>query len=173
MARSDRTNQPAGNAPEVANLGIVRPPLVYLASIVAGLALQFFWPLRLLPPRLSLPLGAIAIVVAVALFVVAARSFRAAGTPVTEPAHHDHRPHRALPLQPESHLPGVLPAPARDRPLGQQRLAAAHADPGGAAHVTGGDSQGRGVPGGALPGGVPALQEVRAAMVVGSMPLSV
>jgi protein-S-isoprenylcysteine O-methyltransferase Ste14 len=68
--------------PESANRGMVRPPLVYLASIVAGLALEFFWPLRLVPPRLSLPLGAAAIVAAVALFIVAARSFRAAGTPV-------------------------------------------------------------------------------------------
>ena len=68
--------------PESANPGMVRPPQVYLASIVAGLALQFFWPLRLVPPRLSLPLGAAAIVGAVVLFVTAVRSFRAAGTPV-------------------------------------------------------------------------------------------
>jgi protein-S-isoprenylcysteine O-methyltransferase Ste14 len=61
---------------------MVRPPPVYLTSIVAGLALQFFWPLRLVPPRWSLPLGAAAVVLAVALFVTSVRSFRAAGTPV-------------------------------------------------------------------------------------------
>jgi protein-S-isoprenylcysteine O-methyltransferase Ste14 len=72
----------SGNAPEAANLGMVRPPVVYLFSIVAGLVLEFFWPLRLIAPRLSLPLGAVAVAVAVALFIVAARTFQAAGTPV-------------------------------------------------------------------------------------------
>src|SRR4051812_11866432 len=61
---------------------MVRPPPVYLTSIVAGLALQVFWRLRLVPPRLNLPLGAAAIVAAIALFITAVRTFRAAGTPV-------------------------------------------------------------------------------------------
>src|SRR5262245_66617349 len=82
MARSDRSDQQAGNAPEVANLGIVRPPLVYLASIAAGLAIHLAWPLRLVPPGVSAPLGAAAIAVAVVVFAVAVRSFRVAGTPV-------------------------------------------------------------------------------------------
>jgi protein-S-isoprenylcysteine O-methyltransferase Ste14 len=76
---------PASRSPEIpesANPGMLRPPPIYLTSIVAGLALEFFWPLRLVPPGLSLPLGAAAIVVALALFVTAVRTFRAAGTPV-------------------------------------------------------------------------------------------
>jgi len=79
MAPSSRSTQETS---DVANPGVVRPPPVYLTSILAGLALQFFWPLRLVPPRLSLPLGAAAIVAAVALFITAVRTFRAAGTPV-------------------------------------------------------------------------------------------
>jgi protein-S-isoprenylcysteine O-methyltransferase Ste14 len=71
-----------GNGPEVANLGSVRPPLIYLVSIAAGLAIHLAWPLRLVPPRLSAPLGATAITVAIALFLGAVRSFRVAGTPV-------------------------------------------------------------------------------------------
>lgn len=68
--------------PEVANLGIVRPPLVYLSAIVLGLVLHFLWPARLMPPAVSAPLGATLIVAAVALFVSAVRTFRSAGTPV-------------------------------------------------------------------------------------------
>jgi protein-S-isoprenylcysteine O-methyltransferase Ste14 len=82
MARTNRSNQQAGSAPQVANLGIVRPPLVYLASIAAGLALHLAWPLKLVPRGVSVPLGATAIVIAFGLFIVAVRSFRAAGTPV-------------------------------------------------------------------------------------------
>lgn len=69
-------------SPESANPGMVRPPPVYLASIVAGLALHLAWPIRLVPPRVGLPLGVAAIAVAVALFITAVRTFRAAGTPV-------------------------------------------------------------------------------------------
>ena len=68
--------------PEVANLGIVRPPLVYLSAIVLGLVLHFLWPARLMPPAVSAPLGATLIVAAVALFVSAVRTFHSAGTPV-------------------------------------------------------------------------------------------
>jgi protein-S-isoprenylcysteine O-methyltransferase Ste14 len=79
---SGRSDQQTRNGPEAANLGIVRPPVVYLASIAAGLAIHLGWPLRLVPPGLSVPLGAATIAVAVVLFVAAVRSFRVAGTPV-------------------------------------------------------------------------------------------
>jgi protein-S-isoprenylcysteine O-methyltransferase Ste14 len=71
-----------GDRPEVANLGIVRPPLVYLTSIAAGLLLHSVWPQRLVPPGLNLPLGVAIVAAAVVLFVAAVRTFRAAGTPV-------------------------------------------------------------------------------------------
>jgi protein-S-isoprenylcysteine O-methyltransferase Ste14 len=76
------TGPQPGSVPTVANLGIVRPPLVYLASIAAGLALHLAWPIRVVPPGLSVPLGAAATAVAIGLFVVSVRRFRLAGTPV-------------------------------------------------------------------------------------------
>jgi protein-S-isoprenylcysteine O-methyltransferase Ste14 len=67
---------------EVANLGIVRPPLVYLGAIALGLLLHCAWPVRLVSDGVSMPLGATVVLVAVALFVYAVRTFRTAGTPV-------------------------------------------------------------------------------------------
>lgn len=68
--------------PEAANLGIVRPPLVYLAAIVTGSVLEFASPLPFLPPPLATPLGRVLVVVAVVLFSYSVRTFRTAGTPV-------------------------------------------------------------------------------------------
>ena len=67
---------------EVANLGIVRPPFVYLGAIVFGVLLHFALPVRLAPRAVSVPLGSTAVLVAVALFLYAVRTFRTAGTPV-------------------------------------------------------------------------------------------
>ncbi len=69
-------------APEVPNLGLIRPPLVYLASLVTGVALQFAKPLPFLPPTLNVTLGASLVGVAIALFLYSVTKFRAAGTPV-------------------------------------------------------------------------------------------
>jgi protein-S-isoprenylcysteine O-methyltransferase Ste14 len=66
----------------VANLGIVRPPLVYLATIVTGSLLELAWPSAFLPRGFALPLGSALVVAAVALFVYSVGRFRAAGTPV-------------------------------------------------------------------------------------------
>jgi protein-S-isoprenylcysteine O-methyltransferase Ste14 len=71
-----------GMAPEVANLGILRPPVVYLGAIALGLLLHFAWPVGLVSRAVSLPLGGTAVLVAVALFLSAVRTFRTAGTPV-------------------------------------------------------------------------------------------
>jgi protein-S-isoprenylcysteine O-methyltransferase Ste14 len=70
---------------DVANPGLVRPPLVYLGAIALGLVIHFLWPGRLVPPSVSTPIGAIFTLVAVALFLSAVRTFRAAGTPI--PSH--------------------------------------------------------------------------------------
>jgi len=67
---------------EVANVGIVRPPLVFLSSIVTGLVLEFVWPMPFLPRLLSAPIGSSFVVVAVVLFSFSVRKFQAAGTPV-------------------------------------------------------------------------------------------
>jgi protein-S-isoprenylcysteine O-methyltransferase Ste14 len=56
--------------------------LVYLSSIALGLVLHFLWPARVVPPSISTPAGAIVTVLAIALFVSAVRTLRAAGTPV-------------------------------------------------------------------------------------------
>jgi protein-S-isoprenylcysteine O-methyltransferase Ste14 len=66
----------------VANLGLVRPPFVYVGSMALGLVLHLLWPVRLVPLSVSTPVGAIVMVLAIALFVSAVRTLRAAGTPI-------------------------------------------------------------------------------------------
>jgi protein-S-isoprenylcysteine O-methyltransferase Ste14 len=68
--------------PEAANLGIARPPVVYLGSILLGVMLHFAWPISLLPRGVSPLLGALLVLLAIGLFLSAVRTFRAAGTPV-------------------------------------------------------------------------------------------
>src|SRR6184192_1910060 len=72
----------ADPVPDAANLGLVRPPLVYLGSILLGLLLQFAWPLPLVRHPVGAPIGAGVVLMAVGLFVAAVRTLRAAGTPV-------------------------------------------------------------------------------------------
>ena len=67
---------------DVANLGLIRPPLVYLSSIGLGLLLHWLWGVALLPAAISLPAGVVLVLVAVALFIASVRTFRQAGTPV-------------------------------------------------------------------------------------------
>lgn len=69
------------SAPSVANLGRVRPPVVYLGSIALGLGIHGAWPARWLPDPVG-ALGALATLVAVALFAWSVRTFRGAGTPI-------------------------------------------------------------------------------------------
>jgi protein-S-isoprenylcysteine O-methyltransferase Ste14 len=66
----------------VANVGLVRPPFVYLGSIGLGLLVHWFWPVELLPDSVGVPIGATALLVAGALFISAVRTLRKAGTPV-------------------------------------------------------------------------------------------
>jgi protein-S-isoprenylcysteine O-methyltransferase Ste14 len=68
--------------PAAANLGRVRPPLVYLGAIALGIVIHFFWPVHVVPRSLGTTVGVILTAVAVTLFVSAVRTFRAAGTPV-------------------------------------------------------------------------------------------
>jgi protein-S-isoprenylcysteine O-methyltransferase Ste14 len=67
---------------EVANVGVIRPPFVYLGSIGLGLLVHGLWPMQLLPPSLGVPLGAMVVLAAGALFISAVRTLRKAGTPV-------------------------------------------------------------------------------------------
>jgi len=90
MERSPRESKEAAHQdhgpstamPEVANLGIVRPPLVYLATIVTGSVLEFAWPTAFIPRGFAAPVGSALVVAAVMLFFYSVAKFRAAGTPV-------------------------------------------------------------------------------------------
>jgi protein-S-isoprenylcysteine O-methyltransferase Ste14 len=83
MARDDRREKAeTGRVPEGANLGIMRPPLVYLGAMALGLLLHVTWPVRLVSRAVSGPLGGTAALVAIALFFSAVHTFRTAGTPV-------------------------------------------------------------------------------------------
>jgi protein-S-isoprenylcysteine O-methyltransferase Ste14 len=72
----------AQNTADVANLGLIRPPFVYLGSIGLGLLIHFLWPVQLLPASVNLPIGVMLVLLAAALFFSAVRTFRKAGTPV-------------------------------------------------------------------------------------------
>jgi protein-S-isoprenylcysteine O-methyltransferase Ste14 len=67
---------------DVANLGLIRPPVVYLCSSGLGLLVHFVWPVPWLPNWICVPTGVALVLAAVALFVSSVRTFRTAGTPV-------------------------------------------------------------------------------------------
>jgi protein-S-isoprenylcysteine O-methyltransferase Ste14 len=69
-------------AQDVANLGFVRPPFVYLFSLLSGTLMHLAAPWRFLPVSLAMPLGVVLVVLAIALFSYAVGKFRVAGTPV-------------------------------------------------------------------------------------------
>jgi len=73
---------PSNAAQDVARLGLVRPPLVYLISLVMGALIQLVTPLPFLRQALAVPVGSSLVVVAIALFSYAVAKLRAAGTPV-------------------------------------------------------------------------------------------
>jgi protein-S-isoprenylcysteine O-methyltransferase Ste14 len=64
---------------DVAYAGPLRPPLIYLVAIIAGVVIQ---PIPFVPAALAIPVGAAFVVLAIALFVSSVLKFRAAGTPV-------------------------------------------------------------------------------------------
>ena len=66
---------------DVANLGWIRPPLVYASAIAAGALLTWLWPLPFALPA-AVPIGGTTVLAAVVLFVASVRALRAAGTPV-------------------------------------------------------------------------------------------
>src|SRR5262245_65036551 len=72
----------SGGARDVANLGLVRPPLVYLTSLISGALIHLALPLPFLPGTFAAPLGVPLVAVAIALFSYSVAKFRAAGTPV-------------------------------------------------------------------------------------------
>jgi len=82
MTTTPHSYSPPNAAQDVASLGLVRPPLVYLTSLVVGALNQLAAPLPFVPRTLAVPLGASLVVVAIALFSFSVAKFLAAGTPV-------------------------------------------------------------------------------------------
>jgi protein-S-isoprenylcysteine O-methyltransferase Ste14 len=78
----DSDSRQGNETPGVANLGLARPPLIYLGSILAGLLLDAAWPLPLTWSAIATPIGVAVVFLAVGLFIASVRAFRAAGTPV-------------------------------------------------------------------------------------------
>jgi protein-S-isoprenylcysteine O-methyltransferase Ste14 len=79
------TTPQSGSAPsahDTVKLGLVRPPIVYMISIAAGVLIRLAIPLPFLPSTLAMPLGATLIAFAIALFSWSFREFRAANTPL-------------------------------------------------------------------------------------------
>src|SRR5256885_16063947 len=92
--------------PDVANLGLVRPPLVYLGSILLGVLLHFASPLPLVRPSVAGPIGAGAGLLACGFFIPAVSPLSAPGPPPPRqrPAPH-HRPAGAPRPPPHPHHP--------------------------------------------------------------------
>ncbi len=78
---ADQPRSPTG-MPDAANLGLVRPPLVYLVALLIGVGLDLVRPARWLPRELGAALGIPILVATLALFLSSIRRFKAAGTPV-------------------------------------------------------------------------------------------
>ena len=72
----------APQAPRVANSGVARPPLVVLASLLAGAVLTVAWPLPFFPGALRMSVGGLLIAMAAALLSWSIRQLRMSGTPV-------------------------------------------------------------------------------------------
>src|SRR5207247_3555314 len=82
MTTRPQSGGPPSAAQDVANLGLVRPPLVYLISLVSGGVIPLATPLRLLPETLARPVAPPLVVVAIALLSYSRAALWARGTRV-------------------------------------------------------------------------------------------
>jgi protein-S-isoprenylcysteine O-methyltransferase Ste14 len=82
MTTEPRDSGLANRAPEVPNLGVFRPPFIYLASIITGVVIHKAWPLPLPPAVPAVFLGSLLTVISILLFAYSVKTFREAGTPV-------------------------------------------------------------------------------------------
>jgi protein-S-isoprenylcysteine O-methyltransferase Ste14 len=80
-ALSNQSEETAPIAPLAANLGLARPPFIYLIAIVTGLVLHFVRPIPFVAGLARL-FGVPIAVFAAALFIWSIKTFRSAGTPV-------------------------------------------------------------------------------------------
>jgi len=79
MAKQASENQHAKQL--AANLGLARPPAIYMIAIATGVLLHFVWPIPFVPSSAK-PFGALVAVFAATLFMWSIRRFHSAGTPV-------------------------------------------------------------------------------------------
>jgi len=82
MTTSPQHGGASSAAQDVANLGVVRPPLIYLTSLILGAVIHLALPVPFLPRTVAVPLGVPLVAAAIALFSYSVAIFRAAGTPV-------------------------------------------------------------------------------------------
>src|SRR5215468_4517076 len=65
MTATPQHGSASSAARDVANLGFVRPPFVYLVSLVSGTLIHIIVPLPFLPDTLAVPLGVLFVAVAI------------------------------------------------------------------------------------------------------------
>jgi protein-S-isoprenylcysteine O-methyltransferase Ste14 len=70
---------------------IAPPPLIYLGLVAIGLALDHFWPMRLLPPSWCMPLAGFPILLGLVILALGLLQLRRVGTHVSP-----HQPTTAL-----------------------------------------------------------------------------
>src|SRR5262245_19869466 len=81
-SRQSQATEPNNRGiPDVANLGWVRPPLVYSSSIITGALLTWLWP-QPFALTAAVPIGSTLIFVSILLFLFSVGALRAADTPV-------------------------------------------------------------------------------------------
>jgi protein-S-isoprenylcysteine O-methyltransferase Ste14 len=78
----DSLTRERSNTEGAANLGLIRPPFVYLAAILIGVGLDLVRPLQWLPSWAAVWAGVPLVISSLALFVASTRQFKKAGTPV-------------------------------------------------------------------------------------------
>lgn len=82
MMTAERDRLATGSPDHAANLGVIRPPLVYLFAILVAVVLNFIRPARFLRDDLGALIGIPIVGAALVLFLSSVRRFKAAGTPV-------------------------------------------------------------------------------------------
>jgi protein-S-isoprenylcysteine O-methyltransferase Ste14 len=82
VTKSASSNAPTSPDQKVANPGLVRPPRIYLATILLGMLGHFLWHDQFVARVIGLPTGFLLVGASVALFLAATREFQKAGTPV-------------------------------------------------------------------------------------------
>ena len=78
MPGMDETPIENRHPPDGGVVALVRPPIVYVVAIVAGLGIETGWPTP--PPSVLPPLGVVLVLLAVTLYALSIRELRAART---------------------------------------------------------------------------------------------